>query len=48
MTESTTRNLHFPAAEFAARRSRLQAKLAAAGLDALLMFRQESMYYMTG
>ena len=48
MTDTMTRNLHFPAAEFAARRSRLQAKLAAAGLDALLMFRQESMYYMTG
>ena len=48
MTDTMTRNLHFPVAEFAARRSRLQAKLAAAGLDALLMFRQESMYYMTG
>ena len=42
------RNLHFSEAEFRARRERLKAALATAGLDALLMFRQESMYYMTG
>lgn len=43
-----TRHLHFTHAEFAGRRDRLQSKLATAGIDALLMFRQESMYYMTG
>ncbi len=43
-----TRNLHFTEAAFAERRRRLCAKLKAAGLDALLMFRQESMYYITG
>lgn len=48
MTNRMTRNLHFSKAEFASRRRRLQEKLKAAGLDALLMFRQESMYYMTG
>ena len=43
-----TRNLHFTEAEFDTRRHRLCEKLKSAGLDALLMFRQESMYYMTG
>lgn len=40
--------LHFTPAEFAARRARACAALAEAGLDGLLMFRQESMYYLTG
>ncbi len=43
-----TRNLHFTEAEFDSRRHRLCEKLKSAGLDALLMFRQELMYYMTG
>lgn len=40
--------LHFSEAEFAARRERCCRLLAEAGLDGLLMFRQESMYYLTG
>jgi len=40
--------LHFSAAELAGRRERAVALLQARGLDGLLMFRQESMYYLTG
>lgn len=40
--------LHFDAAEFAARRDRLNRTLEAEGLDGLLMFAQESMYWLTG
>jgi Xaa-Pro dipeptidase len=40
--------LHFEPAEYAARREAASAALAARGLDGLLMFRQESMYYLTG
>ncbi|MEJ8572227.1 Xaa-Pro peptidase family protein [Microbaculum marinum] len=40
--------LHFDPAEFSARRARLDAALDAAGLDGLLMFAQESMYWLTG
>lgn len=40
--------LHFPTAEMVARRATASASLKARGLDALLMFRQESMYYLTG
>ncbi|MCP4330940.1 MAG: aminopeptidase P family protein [Alphaproteobacteria bacterium] len=40
--------LHFTAAEFAERQRRACAAMAEAGLDGLLMFRQESMYYLTG
>src|SRR3546814_16731476 len=40
--------LHFTEAEFAGRRYRACHLLAEAGLDGLLMFRQESMYYLTG
>ena len=40
--------LHFGAAELAGRRERAIAMLQARGLDGLLMFRQESMYYLTG
>ena len=40
--------LHFDAGELVERRSRACAALSAQGLDALLMFRQESMYYLTG
>lgn len=41
-------HIHFPEAEFAERRSKVCAELTERGLDALLMFRQESMYYLTG
>ncbi len=40
--------LHFSKAEFAAREAAACREMTAEGLDALLMFRQESMYYLTG
>jgi Xaa-Pro aminopeptidase len=40
--------LHFTRRELAARRRRACARMAEAGLDGLLLFRQESMYYLTG
>ena len=40
--------LHFSKAEFARRKSRAIEAMARDGLDALLMFRQESLYYLTG
>jgi Xaa-Pro dipeptidase len=40
--------VHFTPAEMAARRTAASAALKVRGLDALLMFRQESMYYLTG
>jgi Xaa-Pro dipeptidase len=40
--------LHFAREELAARRARAIAELERRGLSALLMFRQESMYYLTG
>lgn len=40
--------LHFAAEEMADRRDRACAVLRKQGMDALLMFRQESMYYLTG
>ena len=40
--------LHFPPDELAERRQRTIDAMAARGLDGLLMFRQESMYYLTG
>ena len=40
--------LHFSNAELAGRRDRTCQLLVEAGLDGLLMFRQESMYYLTG
>jgi Xaa-Pro dipeptidase len=40
--------LHFTPDEFAARRAKAIAAMEGAGLDGLLMFRQESMYYLTG
>ncbi len=42
------KNLHFTDAEFARRRKGAIAKMNESGLDALLMFSQESMYYLTG
>ena len=40
--------LHFTAEELAARRKAAADELADRGLDGLLLFRQESMYYLTG
>lgn len=40
--------LHFELSEFAARRDRTLAAIADAGLDGLLMFKQESMFWLTG
>ena len=40
--------LHFTEQELAGRRERVVAELNARGLVALLIFRQESMYYLTG
>jgi Xaa-Pro dipeptidase len=40
--------LHFPEAELATRRRRAIKLMEQRGLDGLLIFRQESMYYLTG
>ncbi len=40
--------LHFTEQELAGRRHRTQAAMAEQGLDGLLIFRQESMFYLTG
>lgn len=40
--------LHFSPDEFAHRRARLQAEMAERKLDALLLFAQDSMYWLTG
>ncbi len=40
--------LHFSVEELAGRRTRACREMARAGLDGLLVFRQESMYYLTG
>lgn len=40
--------LHFDETEFEDRRARLQAAMADDGLDAMLLFAQESMYWLTG
>src|SRR6201997_2069921 len=40
--------LHFTGDEFAARRRRACAEMTKTGLYGLLIFRQESMYYLTG
>jgi Xaa-Pro dipeptidase len=41
-------NLHFGRGEFAARQAAVLAEMAGRGLAALIMFRQESMYWLTG
>jgi len=43
-----TLTLHFQPEEFAARRERLAGELGDRGLDGLLCFAQESMYWLTG
>jgi len=40
--------LHFPASEYLARQKATLAALQSKNLDGLLMFQQESMYYLTG
>jgi Xaa-Pro dipeptidase len=40
--------VHFPADEMSARKKRLQAAMAAQGLDGMLLFAQESLYWLTG
>jgi Xaa-Pro dipeptidase len=40
--------LHFSRQELAARRKRAAGEMARRGLDGLMLFRQESMYYLTG
>jgi Xaa-Pro dipeptidase len=40
--------LHFTREEFADRRRRACEEMATAGLDGLLIFRQESRYWLTG
>src|SRR5215213_7108900 len=40
--------VHFSSEELSDRRQAVAAELANRGLDGLLMFRQESMYYLTG
>jgi Xaa-Pro dipeptidase len=40
--------VHFTPQEMSARRARAASALQARGLDGLLMFKQESMYYLTG
>src|SRR5256885_16848661 len=40
--------LHFTREELAGRRAAASRAMAERGLDGLLMFRQESMYYLTG
>ena len=40
--------LHFSDSEFAARKMAVMADMQKSGLDAMLIFRQESMYWLTG
>ena len=40
--------IHFAKEEFSERKSKVIAKLKKQNLDGLLMFRQESMYWLTG
>ena len=40
--------LHFSQSELAERRARAISLMQSRGLDGLLIFRQESMYYLTG
>ena len=40
--------LHFTAQEFESRENKVIKSMKEKGLDALLLFRQESMYWLTG
>ena len=40
--------IHFERAEFAERQARARAAIAEAGLDGLLLFKIEDMYWLTG
>ena len=40
--------LHFTKEEFSSRKSKVLSELKKQNLDALLMFKQESMYWLTG
>ena len=40
--------LHFSKEEFASRKSKVLKSMKEQNIDALLMFRQESMYWLTG
>jgi Xaa-Pro dipeptidase len=48
MPKLNARNIHFTREEFAARQAAVIGAMEQRGLSALLMFRQESMYYLTG
>ena len=48
MTQVPAKHLAFDPAEYAARQSRAQEAMAALGQDALVLFAQESMFYLTG
>lgn len=48
IARSSGRQLHFTLAEFATRKARALELMQEQGLEAILMFRQESMYYLTG
>ena len=48
MNAAETRYLAFTPAEYAGRQARARKAMAAAGLDALVLFAQESMFYLTG
>ena len=41
-------SIHFTKEEFAARKSKIILELKKQNLDAILMFKQESMYWLTG
>jgi Xaa-Pro dipeptidase len=43
-----TKHLHFGKAEFARRQRAVRASMARLGLDGLLLFKQESMYWLSG
>ncbi len=48
MTQENAVEAPFPATEYHRRIEKCRARMVAAGLDALLLFAQESLYYLTG
>ena len=46
--QSMTKHLHFATEEFQNRERRAVSALEVAGHDAVLLFKQESMYWLTG